>query len=101
MVLPGWLEAYVSDALGHAWQLVRAVFRRLLMSGSALRALIDRRTRSDPELEHLAERAFGELRQGPLFRPSRDLVECVKQRLQQRAGGPPPPPTDEASANQD
>ena len=91
----------MSDALERAWQVVRAMFARLLMSGSALREGIDRRTRSDSELEHLAERAFGELRQAPVFRPSRDLVESVKQQLQQRAGGPPPSPTDEASRKQE
>jgi hypothetical protein len=68
---------------------------------SAVRALVDRRVRTDPELEHLAERAFGELRQTPLVRPSRDLAEAVKQRLQQACGGRPASHTDQPGGRQD
>ena len=85
-------------------QLVRALTSHLLAWASALRAAVNRTPQIDPELERLAERAFGELRQAPLVRPSRDIAESVKeslQRLQQRAGDQPPPTTDKTSENQD
>jgi hypothetical protein len=85
-------------------QLVRALTWQLLAWASALRAAVDRTPQIDPELERLAERAFGELRQAPLVRPSRDIAESVKeslQRLQQETGDPPAPSTDERSGNQD
>jgi hypothetical protein len=85
-------------------QLVRALTWLWLTWASAVRAALDRPAQIDPELERLAERAFGELRQAPLVRPSRDIAEAVKeslQRLQQRAGDPPGPSTDEKRGNQD
>ena len=85
-------------------QLVGALTWQLLAWASALRATIERPPQIDPELDRLAERAFGELRQAPLVRPSRDIAEAVKeslQRRQQRAGNPPPPTTDTTSEHQD
>ena len=85
-------------------QLVGALTWQLLAWASALRAAVDRTPQIDPELERLAERAFGELRQAPLFRPSRDIAASVMeslQHLQQRAGDPPPPTIDRTSENQD
>jgi hypothetical protein len=91
----------VRDALGVFRQLVHALAGQLLSLASSVRAAVGRSTRIDPELEGLAERAFSELRQAPLFRPSRDIADSVKERLRQRPGQPPAPPSDETSADRD
>jgi hypothetical protein len=90
----------VRDALDVLRQLIHAP-RQLLRWMSALRAATSGSARIDPELERLAERAFGELRQTPLVRPSRDIAESVMERLEPRAGDPPAPSSDEESTNQD
>jgi hypothetical protein len=95
------VEAYVSDALGVLPQLVRALRQYVLSLASVLRAAVGRSAQIDPELERLAERAFTELRQAPLVRPSRDIAESVKERLQQRPGDPPAPSSDEEPADRE
>jgi hypothetical protein len=37
----------------------------------------------DPALEEWAEHVFGEFKQAPLVQPSRDLVQAVRQRIEQ------------------
>jgi hypothetical protein len=78
------LEARVNHALRSVWQLLGIVWHPLRWRG-VVRAALDRHARIDPDLERLAERAFAELRQAPLIRPTGDIAEMVKQRLQQRS----------------
>ena len=88
--------------LRRGWPHLRLFIWRVLSVGPMLRAAVDRRVKIDSELDHLAERAFSELRQAPLVRPSRDLAEAVKQRLQQRANDPSPfSSTDQAIKERD
>jgi hypothetical protein len=93
------MEASVSDAPGRAPRLLREVVGQIRTRARALRAAFDTRVERDLELERLAERAFGELRQAPQFRPSHDIGEVVKLRLQQWTGASPASGTDTSSDN--